>query len=97
VNDSSGSSRKAGAFDIRNVIALLLGAYGVLLVVLGLVHTSDADLAKADGLNINVWGGLGMIVAAAGFALWARLRPIVVPDESGQSSSGQPSTPDGRS
>ncbi len=50
-------------------------------MVLGLVATSDADLTKADGININLWAGLGMMVLAVGFGLWVRLRPIVVPDE----------------
>jgi hypothetical protein len=72
---------KAGAFDIRTFIGILIGIYGVVLVAMGLFATSDADLAKADGLNINLWAGLGMIVAAVVFAGWAYLRPVVVPDE----------------
>jgi hypothetical protein len=35
-------------------------------------------VAKADGININLWTGIGMLVFAALFVLWARLRPIVV-------------------
>lgn len=34
---------------------------------------------KAAGININLRGGLAMLVFAALFVLWARLRPIVVP------------------
>lgn len=73
---------KAGAFDIRTFIGTLIGIYGVVLVVMGLFATSDADLAKADGLNINLWAGLGMIVAAVVFGGWAYLRPVVVPEAS---------------
>lgn len=78
---STGSAHKAGAFDVRTFIALLLGIYGVVLVVMGLVATSDEDLAKADGLNVNLWAGLGMVVVAAAFQAWAMLRPIVVPED----------------
>ncbi|GAA1118620.1 hypothetical protein GCM10009630_15460 [Kribbella jejuensis] len=72
--------KKAGAFDIRVVIALLVGIYGVVLTVLGITG-SKAEVEKAAGININLWGGIGMLVFAALFVLWARLRPIVVPDE----------------
>ncbi len=71
---------QAGTFDIRVFIAMLIGVYGVVLLVLGLVGTPEEQLARADGLNINLWAGLGMVVAAALFVLWARLRPVVVPD-----------------
>jgi hypothetical protein len=70
---------RAGAFDIRTFIAMLIGLYGVVLVLTGLLGTSDADLARAGGLNINLWAGLGMVVVAAAFLVWARMRPVVVP------------------
>ncbi len=78
------SRKKAGAFDIRNFIALLIGAYGVVLVVMGLVGTTDTDLRRAGGLNVNLWAGLGMVVVAAAFLTWARLRPVVVPPDAGE-------------
>jgi drug/metabolite transporter (DMT)-like permease len=76
--ETSTGKKTAGAFDIRIIIAMLIGLYGVVLVVTGLVATSDADLDKADGVNINLWAGLGMAAVAAVFFVWARLRPIVV-------------------
>lgn len=79
-HDTSTGKKTAGAFDIRIIIAMLIGLYGVVLVITGLVATSDADLEKADGININLWGGLGMTAVAALFLAWARLRPIVVED-----------------
>jgi hypothetical protein len=75
----SGEKQAAGAFDVRNVIAALIGFYGVVLVVVGLVDNDDEALAKTDGFNANLWVGLAMIVFALVFALWSRLRPIVVP------------------
>jgi hypothetical protein len=79
-NEGNGTGRRhaAGAFDVRNVIAGLIGFYGVVLVVLGLVDGGGDALKKAGGFNANLWVGICMIVFAAAFALWTRLRPIVV-------------------
>jgi hypothetical protein len=71
-------TKTAGAFDVRYVVAALMGAYGVILTILGLVNTSDAELDKADGFNVNLWAGLGLLAFAVAFGLWARLRPLVV-------------------
>lgn len=76
---TGGRRRTAGAFDVRTVIALLFAIYGAVLVVVGLTATSSAELAKADGFNLNLWSGTGMLVFAAAFQAWAWLRPIAVP------------------
>ncbi|GGU53169.1 hypothetical protein [Lentzea flava] len=62
-------------FDLRVIIAFLFGLYGVVLVVVGLGFTSEDDLRKAEGVNINLWAGIAMVVLAAVFAAWATLRP----------------------
>ena len=62
-------------FDLRLIIAFLFGLYGVVLVVIGVGFTSDADLRKAEGVNINLWTGIAMVVLSAVFAAWAMLRP----------------------
>ncbi len=96
-NPTSGSTHdteaphKAGAFDIRVFIASLIGIYGVVLVLVGLFGTSDSQLAKSDGVHINLYAGIGMVVVSAGFLLWARLRPVVVPEH----VESEPSTPSG--
>lgn len=77
---SSAQKHRAGLFDIRFIIAALIGVYGVILFVVAF-FTTDAQKDKADGLNINLYAGVGMIVVAALFMLWTRWRPIVVPDE----------------
>ncbi|WP_448617911.1 hypothetical protein [Geodermatophilus sp. URMC 65] len=69
---------RAGAFDVRNVIAGLIGFYGVVLVLMGLFGNSADDRAKTDGFNANLWVGIAMLVFAAAFGLWSRLRPVVV-------------------
>jgi hypothetical protein len=78
----------AGAFDVRNVIAGLIGFYGVVLVIVGLVDSGGEALKKTEGVNANLWAGIVMIVVAAAFALWSRLRPIVVeePERGGDDS-----------
>lgn len=83
------SGHKAGAFDIRIFISMLIGLYGVVLVATGLVGTSDDELARAGGVNINLWAGLGMIVFAACFLAWARLRPVVVPEDEQRSENDE--------
>lgn len=79
--ESDARPRKAGAFDIRLIIALLIGVYGVILTVMGAFFTSDAELKKAADVNINLWAGIGMLVVTALFVIWAKVRPLVVPAE----------------
>lgn len=79
--ESGARPRKAGAFDIRLIIALLIGVYGIILTVMGAFFTSDADREKAAGVNINLWAGIGMLVVTAAFVIWAQVRPLVVPAE----------------
>lgn len=71
----------AGLFDLRLIIAMLFGVYGIVVTIVGLWFTDDADLAKADGLNINLWSGIGMLVLSGFFAVWVFTRPLIVPDE----------------
>ncbi len=72
------SAHKAGAFDIRTFIALLIGIYGIVLIVMGVLSNSDTDMKKTGDLNINLWAGIGMLVVAILFQAWAMWRPIVV-------------------
>ena len=32
-------------------------------------------------MNANLWAGLALLAVSAAFLVWARLRPIVVPDD----------------
>ena len=80
-NDSATTDRhSAGALDIRNIIGGLLGVYGVILVLMGIFDYGDAEADKTGDVNANLWAGLALVVMAAVFLTWARLRPIVVPD-----------------
>ena len=69
----------AGLLDIRNIIGALLAIYGVILALLGIFADPQED--KTGGVNANLWAGLALLVAGAIFMAWAKLRPVVVPDE----------------
>jgi hypothetical protein len=79
-SETSSGTHRAGLFDIRFIIAALIGLYGIITLLTGL-FASDAQIAKSDGLNINLTAGIGMLVVAIGFGVWAKVRPIVVPDQ----------------
>src|SRR6476660_2012263 len=62
-------SRAARLFDIRRIIGGLFAVYGLILTVLGLLD-STAEIDKAQGVRINLWAGLGMLVVGGLFLLW---------------------------
>lgn len=69
----SGTASKL--FDIRAVIGGLFVFYGVLIGLIG-AFASEADIQKAQGVNINLWTGSSMFVVGAAFFLWLVLRPL---------------------
>ena len=75
--ESEAAPHKAGLFDIRNIIGALLGTYGVILTLAGLLGEHAPE--KTGGVNANLWTGLALLAAGALFIGWARLKPIVVP------------------
>ncbi|MGB3438815.1 MAG: hypothetical protein WBA97_08700 [Actinophytocola sp.] len=82
---------RVSAFDIRLIIALLTGIYGVVLTVLGLFVTSAEEIDnKSAGVNINLWTGLALVVVSLLFVLWARLRPLRVPEHREDEEAGTP-------
>jgi hypothetical protein len=78
---SNEQKHTAGAFDIRNVIAALIGFYGVVLVIVGIVDHAGAGISKTGGVNANLWAGIVMLAMAACFAIWSRLRPVIVKEK----------------
>jgi hypothetical membrane protein len=84
---TSAAPHRAGLFDIRYIIGALLGVYGLILVLTG-IFGSDSHVL--DSTTINVWGGIGMLVVAIAFGLWARLRPIIVPTDPQQGADERP-------
>jgi hypothetical protein len=91
--DDKKAKKTAGALDVRNIIGLLMAVYGVILVLMGLF--SDSTAPKSADVNSNLWAGLALLVVAAVFLGWARLRPIRVPEDAGQDApdtTAQPGT-----
>lgn len=83
------SAKRRAAFDIRMIIALLIGVYGVVLTIMGSGFTPPEDIAKAAGVNINLWAGIGMLIAAGLFVLWTVLRPVRVTEETPAAPGGE--------
>ena len=71
-------SATARLFDIRRVIGGLFVVYGVIVTAVGLFD-SPAELAKAQGVRINLWAGLAMLVFGLAFLLWQWRRPTEAP------------------
>lgn len=72
-------NQTAGAFDIRNIIGIVIGVFGVILVVVGLFFSPAEELAKSGGIRANLISGIVMTVFGVGFIAWSLLRPVVVP------------------
>jgi len=79
--------RHANRFDIRRLIGGLFLLYGVILLVLGIVGSSQVK-NKAAGVNINLWTGIALILFALFMIGWALLRPVEPepPEKRGQGS-----------
>ena len=69
---SNRAERAANLFDLRRIIGGLFVAWGVLLIVLGLLDVGDVDNAK----NINIYSGIGMLLLGLFFLVWAFTRPL---------------------
>jgi xanthine/uracil/vitamin C permease (AzgA family) len=88
-DDKVDTARAARLFDVRRVIGGLFTVYGVIVTILG-VFDSPAEIAKAAGVRINLWIGLGMLALGVLFLLWQWLRPA---DPLTPSSSSSPADP----
>ncbi|HEY0486943.1 MAG TPA: hypothetical protein VGD72_11900 [Mycobacteriales bacterium] len=69
------ADRSTRLFDLRYLIGTLFTLYGVVLAVVGLFD-SGHEIAKAAGIRINLWVGIGMLVLGVLFLAWARWRPL---------------------
>jgi hypothetical protein len=74
--DAATAAKAANRFDIRRIIGGLFVLYGLILTVVGVVG-SAAVKDKADGINVNLWTGLAMLVVGGLMIAWALLRPVV--------------------
>ena len=88
--DETGRRRAARLFDVRLVIGGLFVIYGLIVGALGLFD-SPAEVAKAQGVHINTWMGLAMLVFGLLMLLWLRLNPPEALPEPGDETDTTPS------
>ncbi|MFF4400863.1 hypothetical protein [Streptomyces sp. NPDC001480] len=87
------SATAARIFDLRRIIGGLFVLYGIIVTIAG-ITASDAEINKAQGVNINLWTGIGMLLLGLFFLAWLKLRPTpppvphVAPDEE-QNGAGE--------
>jgi len=84
--DEKKVSAAARLFDVRRVIGGLFVVYGVIITLLGIFDTKS-EIDKAQGVRINLWMGLGMLVLGLLFLLWLRLSPPATPEVPAETSS----------
>lgn len=87
-NRPSGLDR---VFELRTIVAILFGVYGVFCVIWGVAFTTAEDVRRAGGFNMNLVMGIVMLVTAALFSLWVVLRPVEL--EQPTEETEQESTP----
>ncbi|MGW2472786.1 hypothetical protein [Streptomyces sp. NPDC001665] len=73
------SATAARLFDIRRIIGGLFVVYGIIVTIAG-ISPSDEDLKKAQGVHINLWTGIAMLVLGLFFLVWMKLRPAQAPE-----------------
>ncbi|MZD03671.1 hypothetical protein GTW43_01025 [Streptomyces sp. SID5785] len=84
------SATAARLFDVRRIIGGLFVVYGIIVTIAG-ITASDADLKKAQDININLWTGLGMLVLGLFFLVWLKLRPTEAPTPPAADETDSPS------
>src|SRR4051812_49826679 len=87
-------AKLANRFDIRRLIGAVFVVYGTILTVLGVFGSTHVK-NKADGLNIDLWAGIGMLIFAAGMIAWAPPRPLEPgpPEQRGRGPGPPPPPP----
>jgi drug/metabolite transporter (DMT)-like permease len=69
-------SRLDRVFELRTILAILFGVYGVFCVIWGIGFTTSDEIRRAGGFNMNLVMGIVMLVAAVAFSLWVVARPV---------------------
>jgi hypothetical protein len=81
------AARAANRFDIRRLIGGLFLIYGTVLTVVGIIGSHHVK-TYADGIDIDLWTGIGMLIFGALMVYWALARPVMPepPDTRGRGS-----------
>jgi hypothetical protein len=72
------SATAARIFDLRRIIGGLFVLYGIIVTITGITD-DQAAIDKAQGVNINLWTGIGMLLLGIFFLAWLKLRPTPEP------------------
>ena len=64
----------AKIFDLRTFIGSLFVLFGIIVTIRGLT-ASQAEIDKAEGVNLSLWTGLGMLALGIVFVVWTLVRP----------------------
>ncbi|NEG54963.1 hypothetical protein [Bifidobacterium platyrrhinorum] len=65
--------------DLRRLIAILFIIYGVIVTIVGIV-APNMNGADTNGIAINLWTGIVMLVIGIAFELWCRFKPLSAED-----------------
>lgn len=64
---------------------MLLGIFGIILTIAGVVGYTPDEAERTGGIDANLWTGIGLILTAAFFLIWAKLRPIrIIADDASE-------------
>ena len=74
------SATASRIFDLRCIIGGLFVVYGVIVTITGITDSQSA-IDKAQGVNINLWTGIGMLALGVFFLVWLKLRPAAPQQE----------------
>lgn len=69
--EAGAASASSSLFDIRIVIGGLFVFYGIVVTIMGIVESEEAE-AQANGIDINLWSGLAMLAFGIGMLGWLR-------------------------
>ncbi|MET7288604.1 hypothetical protein [Streptomyces sp. NPDC005573] len=81
------SATAARIFDLRRIIGGLFVVYGVIVTIAGITDSQSA-IDKAQGVNINLWTGIGMLLLGVFFLAWLKLRPTPPPPPAADAEEG---------
>ncbi|MFD1720260.1 hypothetical protein [Amnibacterium endophyticum] len=63
-------------FELRTIVAILFGVYGVFCLIWGIGFTTPTEIEHAAGINVNLAMGIVMLVTSIAFSLWVIARPV---------------------